>query len=203
MNMIENDYALSFTEKPQAAEIKSNYINAGVYVMEPEVLGEIPEDRPVSVERETFPALLQKGSKVAVYKSDSYWMDIGTPEKYLQTHEDIMAGNCRIAGMNFDGRSVIKDGKSMIDSTAKIIGPVYIGNNVKIGAYTTIGPNAVIGDNVWIHTGASVINSVLWDNVEIGTYAKLSGAVVASDCIVEGGSVHNDTAFTMSESVGW
>ncbi len=199
----ENGYALSFTEKPQAAEIRSNYINAGVYVMEPAVLREISEDRPVSVERETFPALLQKGSKVAVYKSDSYWMDIGTPVKYLQTHEDIMTGNCRMAGMNFDGRSVIKDGKSMVDFTAKIIGPVYIGNNVKIGAYTTIGPNTVIGDNVWIHTGASVINSVLWDNVEIGAYAKLSGAVAASDCVVEGGSIHNDTAFTMSESVGW
>ena len=199
----ENDYALSFTEKPQADEIKSNYINAGVYVMEPAVLGEIPEDRPVSVERETFPALLQKGSKVAVYKSGSYWMDIGTPEKYLQTHEDIMAGRCLIANMNFDGRSIIKDGKSIIDSTAKIIGPVYIGNHVKIGAYTTIGPNAVIGDHVWVHTGGSVIDSILWNNVEVGTYAKLSGSVAASDCIVEGGSIHSDRAFTMSESVGW
>ncbi|QAT50342.1 NDP-sugar synthase [Caproiciproducens sp. NJN-50] len=199
----ENGYATSFTEKPRAEEIRSNYINAGVYVMEPEVLRGIPEGRPVSVERETFPALLRSGSKVAVYKSGSYWMDIGTPEKYLQTHEDIMAGKCLIENLDFNNQSVIKDGKSMIDSTAKIIGPVYIGNHVKIGAYTTIGPDAVIGDHVWVHTGGSVADSILWDNVDIGTYAKLKGAVVASNCNVKDGTIHSDTAFTVSESVGW
>lgn len=199
----KNGYAVSFTEKPKADEIKSNYINAGVYVIEPEVLREIPGNRPVSVEREVFPALLQKGKKVAVYKSGSYWMDIGTPEKYLQTHDDIMAGSFQISGVDFNSQSVVKDGKSIIDTTAKIIGPVYIGNNVKIGAYTTVGPNTVIGDNVWIHTGGSVINSILWNNVDIGRYAKLKDAVAASNCIVEGGAVHSDTAFTVSESIGW
>ena len=198
-----NDCASSFTEKPKANEIKSHYINAGIYVMEPEVLRQIPGNRPVSLERETFPALLRKGSRVAVYKDCSYWMDIGTPEKYLQTHKDIMAGICRIANMDFHDNGIIKDGKSMIDSTAKMFSPVYVGNNVKIGAYTTVGPNVVIGDNVWIHTGGSVIDSVLWDNVDIGIYAKLKGAVVTSNCIVGGGTVHSDTAFTMSESVGW
>lgn len=199
----QNDYAISFTEKPEAGEIKSNYINAGVYVIEPEILKKIPGDRPVSVERETFPALLQKGSKVAVYKSCSYWMDIGTPEKYLQTHDDIMTGACQISGVDFNSQSVVKDGKSMIDATAKIIGPVFIGNNVKIGAYTTIGPNAVIGDNSWIHTGGSVIESVLWNNVDIGNYAKMKDSVAASNCIVADGAIHSDTAFTISESVGW
>lgn len=199
----ENDYAVSFTEKPKAEEIKSNYINAGVYVIEPEILREIPENRPVSVEREIFPALLKDGKKVAVYKGGSYWMDIGTPEKYLQTHEDIMTGNCQIAGVDFKDQSIFKDGKSIIDTTAKIIGPVYIGNNVKIGAYTTIGPNAVIGDNTWIHTGGSVIDSVLWDNVNIESHAKMEGAVAASNCRVEDGTVHSDTAFTISKSVNW
>jgi len=199
----KNDYAISFTEKPKADEIKSNYINAGVYVMEPKVLMGIPGNRPVSVEREVFPELLRKGDKVAIYKGGSYWMDIGTPEKYLQTHEDIMTGKCQIAGVNFDGKSVFKDGKTIIDTTAKIIGPVYLGNNVKIGAYTTIGPNAVIGDDVWIHTGGSVVNSVLWNNVDIGNYAKMEGAVAASNCKVKDGTVHSDTAFTVSQSVGW
>ena len=77
----KSGYAVSFSEKPTADEIRSDYINAGVYVFEPEMLKEIPEDRPVSVEREIFPILLQKGHKVAVYKGCSYWMDIGTPRK--------------------------------------------------------------------------------------------------------------------------
>jgi mannose-1-phosphate guanylyltransferase len=199
----ENDYAVSFTEKPKADKIKSNFINAGVYVIEPEVLGEIPEDRPVSVEREIFPALLCEGYKVAVYKGCSYWMDIGTPEKYLQTHEDIMAGACQISGVHFSSRSVFKDGKSIIDTTAVITGPVYIGDNVRIGAYATIGPNTVLGDNVCIHMGGTVIDSILWNNVNIGSCAKMKGSVAASDCKVEHKTVHSDTAFTTSESVEW
>ena len=199
----ENEYAVSFTDKPKADKIKSNYINAGVYVIEPEVLGEIPDDRPISIEREIFPALLRKGYKVAVYEGCSYWMDIGTPEKYLQTHEDIMSGACRIAGVNFNNRSVFKDGKSIIDTTAVITGPAYIGDHVRIGAYATVGPNAVIGDNACIHMGGTVIDSILWDNVDIGICAKMDGAVAASGCKVERKTVHSDTAFTKNESVEW
>jgi mannose-1-phosphate guanylyltransferase len=204
--VIENDqngYAVSFVEKPKAGEVKSNFINAGVYVIEPSVLKEIAEDRPVSVEREIFPVLLENGHKIAVYKGCSYWMDIGTPEKYLQTHEDIMSGACQIAGVRFGKQNVFKEGKSLIDTTAIIIGPVYIGDNVKIGAYATVGPNAVIGDNVCIHTGGKVTDSVLWNSVDVGLFARVDGSVAASGCKVESRSVRNDTAFTKTESVKW
>jgi mannose-1-phosphate guanylyltransferase len=199
----KNDYALSFTEKPEADEIKSDYINAGVYVFEPEVLGKIPNDRPVSVERDIFPALLQNKNKITIYKGYSYWMDIGTPEKYLQAHKDIMAGECNIPGVHFINGSIFNDGKSIIDTTAVITGPVYFGNNVKIGAYATVGPNAVIGDNCCIHRGSSVVDTILWNNVDVGAYAQLDGTIAASDCKVERNSIHNDTAFAGSESVEW
>lgn len=175
----KSGYAVSFTEKPKADEIKSNYINAGVYVFEPEVLREISEDRPVSVEREIFPALLRNGHKIAVYKGCKYWMDIGTPEKYMQTHDDIMSGDCQLSGVQFNSPRVFKDGNSNIDITATITGPVYIGNNVKIGAYATVGPNAVIGDNVCIQGGGSVINSILWNKVTIGSRARMRDTVAA------------------------
>ena len=175
----KNGYAVSFTEKPEADKSKSNFINAGVYVFEPEVLSEIPEGRPVSVERETFPALLQKGHKVAIFNGCKYWMDIGTPENYLQTHVDIMAGDYLISGVNFNNHGILKDGKSNIDPAAVINGPVYIGNNVKIGAYATVGPNAVIGDGVCVNTGSSVINSVIWNNVDIERYVKMESTVAA------------------------
>jgi mannose-1-phosphate guanylyltransferase len=168
-------YALSFTEKPTAEEIRSDYINAGVYVLEPAVLREIPDGRPVSVEREIFPALLRKGHKVAVYNGCSYWMDIGTPEKYLQAHEDIMAGDCRLSGVRFNSRGIYQGCRSAIDVTAVINGPVYIGNNVKIGACATVGPNTVIGNDVQIHAGGSVSNSILWNNVSIGCFPAMDG----------------------------
>jgi mannose-1-phosphate guanylyltransferase len=199
----KNDYAVSFTEKPEADKIKSNYINAGVYVFEPSVLKNIPTDRPVSVEREVFPDILKNGDKIAVYKGCSYWMDIGTLEKYLQTHEDIMSGDCKIQGVHFDDQTVFKEGKCIIDATALITGPVYIGNNVKIGAYATIGPNAVIGDDVCIHVSGSVIDSVVWNNADIGSYAKIKGSVATSNCKVERNTVYIDTAFTQTESVKW
>ncbi len=188
----ERGYAVSFTEKPQAHEIKSHFINAGVYVFEPDVLKEIAEDRPVSVEREVFPALLRGGYKVAVYKGCKYWMDIGTPEKYLQTHEDIMSGECRIAGVHLNRRGVFKGGNSTIDTTAEISGPVYIGDNVTIEAFATIGPNTVIGNDVCIRAGSSVINSILWNSVDLESFAEMYRIVAASYFKVDCGGAAND-----------
>jgi mannose-1-phosphate guanylyltransferase len=199
----KNDYAVSFGQTADDKEIKSVYVNAGVYVVEPEMLNEIPEDRPVSLKREILPALLQKGYKVAAYKGCSYWMDIVTPENYLQTHQDILSGKCQISGVHFGNNNIFKDGKSIIDNTAIINGPIYIGDNVKIGAYATVGPNAVIGDDVSIHMGGKVLGSILWNNVDIGICAKLVGAVATSDCKVGRKSVHSDMAFTKTESVTW
>lgn len=175
----KNGYARSFTEKPKPDEIKSDYINAGVYVFEPEVLNEISADMPVSVEREIFPALLRNSFRIAVYKGCKYWMDIGTPEKYRQTHDDIMSGDCLISGVHFTDQGVFKDGRSVIDKTAVITGPVYIGDNVKIGPYASVGPNAVIGDNVSINRGSTVTNSILWTNVNVQSTAIMDGVVAA------------------------
>jgi mannose-1-phosphate guanylyltransferase len=114
-----------------------------------------------------------------------------------------MAGDCHISGVHFKKQSIIKDGKSSIDPTVVIIGPAYIGDNVKIGAYATIGPNAVIGDDVSIHMGGKVTDSILWSNVEIGIFAKIDGSIAASDSKVERRSERTDTAFTNTESVKW
>ena len=133
----------------------------------------------MSLERDVFPALLENGYKIAVFKGCKYWMEIGTPEKYLQTHEDIMAGDCHIAGVHFDRRGVYKGDNSTIDTTVDINGPVYIGNNVTIEAFATIGPNTVIGDDVCIHAGGSVINSILWNRVNLESFAEMYGIVAA------------------------
>ncbi|TDT52027.1 sugar phosphate nucleotidyltransferase [Fonticella tunisiensis] len=192
----ENGYAISFKEKPQPHEITSNYINAGVYVFEPEVLKEIPSGRVVSVEREVFPLLLQKGYKIAVYKSGSYWMDIGTPEKYLQAHRDIFSGKCKISDIDFSDKDVYRVKNATIHSTVRILGPVYIGENVEIEAYATIGPNTVIGNNARIGKGSKIIGSVLWDNVVVGNGARLFGTIIASDCSIERNNDYYNTVFT-------
>jgi len=196
----ESDYAVSFTEKPEAHEIKSNYINAGVYVFEPKVLKKISKNRPVSVEREIFPALLTSGYKIAVYKGCKYWMDIGTPEKYFQTHCDIMSGDCQISDVCFDERHIFIEGLSNIDSTALFIRPVYIGNNVKIGAYATVGPNVVLGDDVCIDRCGSVKNSILWKNVNLKKTDEMDGVVAAEGFNVKCKAVTNVTNIFRKES---
>jgi mannose-1-phosphate guanylyltransferase len=198
----ENGFAKSFVNG-EKGNINSNFIDAGIYVINSNVLDEISDDRPVSIKRELFPSLLQNGRKIAVYKTPFYWIDLETPEKYLQAHRDIMSGACKISGLDFTGNGIYKDGKAMVESSAIIKGPAYIGDNVKIGAYVTVGPNAVIGDDVSIHMGGKVVDSILWNNVNIGMFAKLDTAIAASDCKIERKKVYNDTAFTTSESVEW
>ena len=174
----EDLYAESFTEKPKPSEIKSNYINAGIYIFEPDVLKEIPGSKIVSIERETYPLLLTKGYPIAVYKSKEYWMDIGTIEKYRQAHQDILNGNYPLPeyGENSNGTFIALNSK--IHSTARITAPVYIGENARIEAYTTIGPNTIIGNSCTVGTNCKITNSIVWDKISIQNSSEISGVVL-------------------------
>src|SRR4030095_11195944 len=81
-----------FIEKPGPDEVTCNTINAGVYVLEPSVLRYMPKDEPYSFERGLFPTLLERKERVESFVHDKYWIDIGTPRKYLEVHHDILAG---------------------------------------------------------------------------------------------------------------
>lgn len=178
----ENNYVLSFTEKPDPAEIKSNYINAGIYVLEPEMLKEIPEGRAVSIEREVYPSMLEEGIKIAIYKGGSYWMDIGTPEKYIQAHRDIMNARCEIPECNYKKTRIFTEKNIKIHPSSRIKGPAYIGKNAEISANCVIGPNTIIGKNSFIGKGSKVVDSIVWDNVYVESGARLFNTIVASDC---------------------
>ncbi len=196
-------YAVSFTEKPPADQIRSNLINAGIYVMEPAVLEEIPSGRPVSIEREIFPALLKKGYKIAVFNGCSYWMDIGTPEKYLHTHEDIMTGTCRLSGLEFAEQAIIWEGQSFVDPSAKLIGPLYIGLNAHIEADAVIGPYAVLGKNVHVQKGGIVANSVLWNEVVLGDHAEMRNAIAGTACNLSCNTALSNSTLTTSGRADW
>jgi mannose-1-phosphate guanylyltransferase len=83
---------VAFVEKPPKGKAPTNWINAGTYVLEPSVLQRIPERLTVSIERETFPRMLEEPSRLYAMATDAYWIDIGTPEKYLQAHADVLTG---------------------------------------------------------------------------------------------------------------
>lgn len=201
--VIEHDgdgFVTAFKEKPRPGETTSNLINAGVYIFEPEILDEIPAGRAVSVERETYPLLLRKGYRIAVYDRCSYWMDLGTPEKYLKTHKDILRGYHRLHGVNFDRNRQYISPRSKISRTARVIGPVYIGDEVKIGPFAFIGPDTVLGDGSVVGMGAKVIGSVVWDNAYVGSGASIVDSMIMSNCRVGRNIERFRTIFTGESS---
>ena len=183
----EFGFATTFTEKPKPGEAKSDFINAGIYVFEPNVLDLIPSDRVVSVEKETFPLLLKKGYKIAVYRGGTYWIDIGTPEKYMQVHRDIFAGMCRVSENDFNRGRIYGVERAQIHNTARLIGPLWLGKNVRIGANVTVGPNVVLGSGFESGRGCVISDSILWNDVSVGSGVSISKSVVASGCRIGSG----------------
>lgn len=180
-------YATTFTEKPKPGEEKSNEINAGIYVFESEILDEIPDGRVVSIEKDIFPKLLKKGCKIAVYRGGDYWMDIGTPEKYMEAHRDIFEGRCCVSENDFPKSGIYGRSNARMHGTARVLGPVWFGRNVTIGANVTIGPNVVAGNNFQAGRGCTIANSIIWDNVTIGSGVSIVDSVVTSGCHVGSG----------------
>lgn len=180
-----NNYVTRFTEKPQPHEVRSNLINAGIYIFNRSVLGGIPTDRPVSVEREVFPNLLRQGGKIAVYNGCSYWLDIGTPEKYLQAQWDVFNGRYPVEETDFNRERYFLLPGSELHEPVVMRGPVYIGEHVEIGPGAQIGPNVVIGSGSVIGAGSKLSGSVLWDNCRVPPATVLSDSVLTDDCCVQ------------------
>jgi mannose-1-phosphate guanylyltransferase len=165
-----------FLEKPKADEVTCNTINAGTYVLQPEVLDLIPAGEGYSFEYGLFPDLLErKESFFAHVPARTYWIDIGTPERYLQAHQDLLA--------NRVGRIHIKDRRGDFDSaTAAEIDEVsMIGDDCQIKPGAQI-INSVLGTGCFVEERARVENSVIWPHTRIGTAAEVIGGIVGRGC---------------------
>jgi mannose-1-phosphate guanylyltransferase len=162
----------------------TNRINAGAYVLESEVVDMIEPGRAVSFEREVFPALVGRG--LYGYLADGYWIDIGTPERYLEATRDLLAG--RVASTlppRDDSDSLIYDGCT-IDGAR--VGPLsVVGRDCFIGAGSAI-ERAVLHDNVMVGSDCVVSESVLADGVKLGDGVSIEpGAILGSGAAVESG----------------
>jgi mannose-1-phosphate guanylyltransferase len=170
----------AFIEKPPRGEAPSNLVNAGTYVLETSVLARIPDGRPVSIERETFPALVADGALFALPTHD-YWLDAGRPALYLQANLDLLDGvraGGAIAGVA-DGVEVAPD--AVVEHA--VIGP---GGTVEAGALVR---DSVLLPGVRVGAGATVERSVVGRGVEIGPGARLDGAVVGDGERLPAGAV--------------
>ncbi len=191
-----NGFITGFKEKPKPHESDSNLINAGVYIFEPELLDHIPQGKTVSIERETYPQLLQGGHKMAIYNRCSYWLDLGTPQKYLKVHRDILEGLIQIGECDFTQNKKYISRTAKVHPTARIAEPVYIGDGVEIGSYAAVGPGTVVYHGAVVGSRAAVVGSVVWDNVKIENGASVENSVAMSNCVVARNSKKHNAVLT-------
>ena len=178
-----------FLEKPKPEEITTNLINAGTYILEPEVLDLIPSGSYHMFERGVFPELLRRGDPLFGYASDCYWIDIGTPVKYRAVHRDILEGRVKRWNGAVTLHSGVRVGKDVsIAPTAKVSGSVVLGDRVCIEAGACVEGPTTIGTGSTIGANSTVSGAILWNNVRIGRDVKLDDCIVGNEAIVEDGS---------------
>jgi mannose-1-phosphate guanylyltransferase len=192
--LVEVDHDMQvhrFIEKPAADEVTTNLVNAGIYVLEPEVLGIIPEGTEVSIEREIFPYLQAEG-RLRAYVSSSYWKDIGTPRSYLAASHDVLSGAVG-AGEDFDFLQV--HSSSVVGKGVKVLPPISVAAGCVLGDGATLGGRSSLGRGCRIGEGAVVEGSILFDGAEVEPDAVVRGSIigrnarVGQEAIVRGLSV--------------
>lgn len=191
----EADRITRFLEKPSWDQVTTNMINAGTYVLEPEVLDLIPPGENYSFERGVFPTLLEQDKLVFSFKTDAYWMDIGTPEKYILAHHDILEGKIEHHFMGHEIRSGLYVGEgTLIDEKAKVSGPTVIGTNCKIAPHVKISGLTMIGDNCTIGVGAKIDGAVILNGVHIGVDSTVENSIVGVDAVIGDNVIISDSA---------
>jgi mannose-1-phosphate guanylyltransferase len=172
-----------FLEKPGEDEITCNTINAGIYVLEPDTFDRIPKDTAWSIERSFFPSLIERGETFVAYVYNGYWIDIGTPAKYLQVHRDIMDGRYQappFAGTPPGTSWVAADAK--VEQGVEMQGPCFIDEGVVLKAGVRVLPYSVIGRHTHVSEGAIIDGSIVWPNGWIGPEAIVKGSILGRNC---------------------
>jgi len=172
-----------FVEKPSWEEVTTNMINAGIYILEPEVLGYIPPSTTSMFERHLFPLLLEKGEPILSYPSTTYWIDIGTPEKYLKVTHDLLSG--KAPSLSIYRPQISKN--SQIHPSAQIEGPVLISEGCVIAQGAKI-KGAVLEPKCQVDEDAVIEGAILWQESRVGKKAILKNCIVGSRCYIQEGS---------------
>ena len=165
----EKGYVRRFLEKPSWDEVETNTINAGAYLFEPSVFAHLPPGKVYSLERGLFPERLAQGAKLGGWVAPGYWIDIGTVEKYLQVHLDIL-----------EGRTPFRPGDSARSLKGIVGARVAAGLGVKIAPFARFSGSVSLGRGVKIGRGAQLSDCIVLDGAVIGDGARLERCVVGA-----------------------
>jgi NDP-sugar pyrophosphorylase family protein len=181
----ENQKVKRFIEKPPPGTTTSNWINAGGYILDPEVLDYIPAGQYYMFEKELFPSLLNMGAPIYGYHYPGYWLDMGTPEQYFSLNMDLLLLKTRSPLLqNFRQDGIYRGQGVIIHSSAVITAPSVIGSGCQIGKEVHITGPVTMERDCLLEDGASLENTVLWDGVHIGAGATLRGCIVSSNGVI-------------------
>ncbi len=180
-----------FLEKPSWGDVVTDTINAGIYVIEPEVLEEVPPNVSVDWSHDVFPRLLDDyPGALYGYIASGYWADIGTINEYVRAVTDILEQRIDVGplGERWDSH-VWVDGPVEIASDVRLEGPLYLGKGVKIREGVTVHGPAVVQDYVVLDSRALIDRAIIWRNTYVGEGAELHGAIVSPQCTIKAHAV--------------
>ena len=169
VELLENKQIKSFLEKMENPI--SNLINAGCYIFNRQIIDQIPQDKVVSVERDTFPNLLANNAKVFGYLDNSYWLDIGTPAALVKASADLITGAITSS------------------ATPKHTGDNFISLSAKIGSGCVINNGSVIESEVVVESNCQITGSIIGSGAKIGSNCKIIDSIIAPGAQIEAGMV--------------
>jgi mannose-1-phosphate guanylyltransferase len=187
-----------FVEKPGPEQIDTDLINAGAYVLERDLLDEMgPAGTNISMEREVFPELIDRG--LFGFAAQGYWLDIGTPERYLQGTYDILEGNVEteVGRRLSESGMVLQEGARV---AGRVVAPALVGAGCEVAAGAIVGGRTVLGRGVTVGAGAHVESSVLLDGARVGARATVRGSIIGSGAAV-GDHCHIEDRVMLGEGV--
>jgi NDP-sugar pyrophosphorylase family protein len=164
-----------FIEKPRLGDAPSNWINAGIYILNPSIFSQLTPRTKISIEKEIFPGLASSG-RLCGYKYFGEWFDIGRFEEYRRANIAVL--------------SRVSTSKAMIgpnvkvDANARLISPLTIGPHSVVGTDVTLGPNTCVGGRSVINEGSQVSDSILFDTVSLGRNSLINGSLIGESAVV-------------------
>jgi NDP-sugar pyrophosphorylase family protein len=192
-----------FLEKPNPDEITCDTINAGIYVLEPDTFDRIPKGMPYSIERSFFPSLIERAETFVAYVDRGYWIDIGTPEKYMQVHRDIMDGRYKPRrGSALQGSAAVSvSPQARLEEGVVVAGPCFVDEGAVIKSGARIGPYSVIGRQCHLEEHATVERAIVWANSRISQEAVVRRSILGRHCHIGRSAIIDDGVVLGDKSV--
>ncbi len=161
----ERDRIYRFLEKPKRSQVFSNLVNAGIYIIEPEILQLVPPKRMFDFSKNLFPLLLSKSETIYGYEFSEYWADIGNPGRYLTATRDALDGRIDISKISGELEIIEDNG-------------LVTGKNCSVDDGVEVNGFAVIGNNVNIGEGSKLSDTIIWSNTKVGKDVSIEESIV-------------------------